>query len=240
MRLKLTVEYDGTPFRGWAAQPGLPTVEAAVREALAQTYASSSGLAVAGRTDAGVHALANVVSVDVEGGPPVERAAEALNTRAARRGVDRRRPRRRRRTSTPASRRARAATATASSTGAAARRSSAAAAGGCRGRSTRSRCTRRAALLARRARLPRVHADADAAQGLRPHRRAGRVDRARRPPRLRDHGGQLSPLHGAHARRDDARVGPGRDRAAPRRRGRATRRGRRRRRGGSTSSRVAY
>ena len=37
MRLKLTVEYDGTPFRGWAAQPGLPTVEAAVRDALAQT-----------------------------------------------------------------------------------------------------------------------------------------------------------------------------------------------------------
>jgi tRNA pseudouridine38-40 synthase len=38
------------------------------------------GLAVAGRTDTGVHALGNVVSVDVEGGPPVERAAEALNT----------------------------------------------------------------------------------------------------------------------------------------------------------------
>ena len=35
---------------------------------------------MAGRTDAGVHALGNVVSVDVEGGPPVERAAEALNT----------------------------------------------------------------------------------------------------------------------------------------------------------------
>jgi tRNA pseudouridine38-40 synthase len=38
------------------------------------------GLAVAGRTDTGVHALGNVVSVDVSGGPPVERAAEALNT----------------------------------------------------------------------------------------------------------------------------------------------------------------
>ena len=31
MRLILTLEYDGTPFRGWAAQPGLPTVEAALR-----------------------------------------------------------------------------------------------------------------------------------------------------------------------------------------------------------------
>jgi tRNA pseudouridine38-40 synthase len=81
VRLKLTVEYDGTPFRGGAAQPGLPTVVAAVRDALAQTYASVDGLAVAGRTDSGVHALANVVSVDVDGGPPVERAAKALNTR---------------------------------------------------------------------------------------------------------------------------------------------------------------
>jgi len=51
-----------------------------VREALGSLYSSADGLAVAGRTDAGVHALGNVVSVDVEGGPPVERAAEALNT----------------------------------------------------------------------------------------------------------------------------------------------------------------
>src|SRR5436309_2772337 len=69
------------PFRGWAAQPGLATVEAAVRDALGQTFASVEGLAVAGRTDTGVHALANVVSVDVSGGPPPERAAQALNTR---------------------------------------------------------------------------------------------------------------------------------------------------------------
>jgi tRNA pseudouridine38-40 synthase len=81
VRLKLTVEYDGTPFHGWAAQPGLPTVEATLRAALAQTYERADGLAVAGRTDTGVHALANVVSVDVEGGPPPERAAAALNPR---------------------------------------------------------------------------------------------------------------------------------------------------------------
>jgi tRNA pseudouridine38-40 synthase len=81
VRLRLTLEYDGTPFRGWAAQPGQPTVEGALREALAVTFASYDRLAVAGRTDTGVHALANVASVDVEGGPPVARAAEALNTR---------------------------------------------------------------------------------------------------------------------------------------------------------------
>jgi tRNA pseudouridine38-40 synthase len=81
VRLKLTVEYDGTPFRGWAAQPGLPTVEGVLREALTQTFDRVENLAVAGRTDTGVHALANVVSVDVEGGPPPERAAAALNPR---------------------------------------------------------------------------------------------------------------------------------------------------------------
>ncbi len=81
MRLRLTLEYDGTPFHGWAAQPGLPTVEAALRSALAETFASVQSVAVAGRTDTGVHALGNVVSVDVEGGPPPDRAASALNPR---------------------------------------------------------------------------------------------------------------------------------------------------------------
>ena len=81
MRLILTLEYDGTPFRGWAAQPGLPTVESALRKALAETFASVENLAVAGRTDTGVHALGQVVSVDVEGGRPPERAAAALNSR---------------------------------------------------------------------------------------------------------------------------------------------------------------
>jgi tRNA pseudouridine38-40 synthase len=81
VRLILTLEYDGTPFRGWAAQPELPTVEGALRKALAETFASVENLAVAGRTDTGVHALGQVVSVDVEGGPPPERTAGALNPR---------------------------------------------------------------------------------------------------------------------------------------------------------------
>jgi len=79
-RLKLTVEYDGSDFRGWAAQPGLRTVEGTVRDALVSTFERADGLAVAGRTDAGVHALGNVVSLDADGGPPADRAAEALNT----------------------------------------------------------------------------------------------------------------------------------------------------------------
>jgi tRNA pseudouridine38-40 synthase len=78
VRLKLTLEYDGTHFHGWALQPGLRTVEGVVRDAL-RVFPSFAELAVAGRTDAGVHALGNVVSVDVDGGPPVPRVADALN-----------------------------------------------------------------------------------------------------------------------------------------------------------------
>lgn len=79
MRLKLTLEYEGTGFRGWAAQPGLRTVEGVLRDALADVFPRWDGLAVAGRTDTGVHALAQVASLDVGGGPPADRAAEALN-----------------------------------------------------------------------------------------------------------------------------------------------------------------
>jgi tRNA pseudouridine38-40 synthase len=79
MRLRLTIEYDGSDFRGWAAQPGLRTVEGVLGEACRGLFGSVASLAVAGRTDAGVHALGNVVSLDVEGGPPPERAAQALN-----------------------------------------------------------------------------------------------------------------------------------------------------------------
>ena len=80
MRLKLTLAYDGSAFRGWAVQPGLRTVEGALRDALDAIFPSRSGLAIAGRTDAGVHALANVASVEVAGGPAPDRIAEALNT----------------------------------------------------------------------------------------------------------------------------------------------------------------
>jgi len=76
---RLTIAYDGSPFSGWAAQPGLRTVEDQLRAALDSVYGGWEALAVAGRTDAGVHALGQVASVEADGGPPVEHAAEALN-----------------------------------------------------------------------------------------------------------------------------------------------------------------
>jgi tRNA pseudouridine38-40 synthase len=79
VKLRLDLEYDGVDFRGWAVQPGQRTVEGELRSALSQVYPRWDGLAVAGRTDTGVHALGQVVSLDVEGGPPPERAPGALN-----------------------------------------------------------------------------------------------------------------------------------------------------------------
>ena len=80
-KLKLTLEYDGGAFHGWARQPGQRTVEGAVREALDVDLSPRLGWpGVAGRTDTGVHATGQVASVRVSGGAPAARAAEALNT----------------------------------------------------------------------------------------------------------------------------------------------------------------
>jgi tRNA pseudouridine38-40 synthase len=79
VKVKLTLEYDGSDFRGWARQPGLRTVEGAVRTALDETFTNWGELSVAGRTDTGVHATGQVASVSVEGGPPAGATADALN-----------------------------------------------------------------------------------------------------------------------------------------------------------------
>ncbi len=59
---RLDLAYEGTPFAGWAKQPGLRTVEGELERALAVVLRERVRLRVAGRTDAGVHALAQVAS----------------------------------------------------------------------------------------------------------------------------------------------------------------------------------
>ncbi|MBM6400082.1 tRNA pseudouridine(38-40) synthase TruA [Phycicoccus sonneratiae] len=68
MRLRIDLGYDGTDFSGWAAQPGLRTVEGVLSEALATVLRAPDPvrLTVAGRTDAGVHARGQVMHADVE------------------------------------------------------------------------------------------------------------------------------------------------------------------------------
>jgi tRNA pseudouridine38-40 synthase len=60
------VEYDGAAFAGWAAQPGLRTVEGVLSMALSTVVRQPVKLAVAGRTDAGVHASGQVVSFEAQ------------------------------------------------------------------------------------------------------------------------------------------------------------------------------
>ena len=206
VRVKLTIEYDGAGFRGWAAQPGERTVEAELQRALDRLYApGSGGLAVAGRTDAGVHALANVVSVDVDGGPPPGRAAGALNAflppdlavASVERGAGRLpRPLRRPVALVPLPRLAPPRTV-------GARGDARALASGAR--STSPRCSAAAAHARRQARLPGLHADGDAALDLRPNGLERALGRGRREPgRVRDHGRLLPAPHGPLAGRHDA------------------------------------
>jgi tRNA pseudouridine38-40 synthase len=61
---RLTLEYDGGPFAGWADQPGGRTVSGELSAALATVLRQPVALTVAGRTDRGVHALGQVVSYD--------------------------------------------------------------------------------------------------------------------------------------------------------------------------------
>jgi tRNA pseudouridine38-40 synthase len=73
-RLKLTLEYNGTPYAGWQTQNGLPTVQGVLEAALAVFYDQPVEAFCSGRTDAGVHALAQVAHIDA----PVARDPYAI------------------------------------------------------------------------------------------------------------------------------------------------------------------
>jgi len=74
--LKLVLAYDGTGFRGWARQPGRRTVQGVLERALERMLGEAPRLSVAGRTDAGVHARGQVVSLRAE---DPERLQRGLN-----------------------------------------------------------------------------------------------------------------------------------------------------------------
>lgn len=75
---RLVIEYDGGEFAGWARQPGKVTVEAALMAALEGVSLSIERLVCAGRTDAGVHAASQVVSLSYRGPVEPERLSYAL------------------------------------------------------------------------------------------------------------------------------------------------------------------
>jgi tRNA pseudouridine38-40 synthase len=76
--VRLDIEYDGSRFKGWAAQPGLRTVQGELEAGLETVLREKVALTVAGRTDTGVHALGQVASFAVEADVPRD-LARSLN-----------------------------------------------------------------------------------------------------------------------------------------------------------------
>ena len=80
IRLKIELSYDGTNFAGWAKQPDQRTIQGEVEAALSKVIGIDAETIVAGRTDAGVHALAQIVHLDVpESYSDIENLAFKLN-----------------------------------------------------------------------------------------------------------------------------------------------------------------
>ena len=77
--LKITLAYDGSEFHGWQFQPGLPTVQGVLAECLGRITGETVLPQGSGRTDAGVHALAQVASVRIESPIPERNLQIALN-----------------------------------------------------------------------------------------------------------------------------------------------------------------
>ena len=76
---KLIVSYEGTEFHGWQIQPGLPTIQGELQAGLSRVTGESPLPQGSGRTDAGVHALAQVASFGLQAGIPEDSLKRALN-----------------------------------------------------------------------------------------------------------------------------------------------------------------
>jgi tRNA pseudouridine38-40 synthase len=82
-RVRAVLAYDGAAFHGFAVNPGVPTVAGALTTTLGRILRSEVLVVGAGRTDAGVHARAQVVSFDAPDGTDLERLQRSINSMCA-------------------------------------------------------------------------------------------------------------------------------------------------------------
>jgi tRNA pseudouridine38-40 synthase len=78
-RIKIVVSYDGTDYRGWQVQPGLPTIQGALEQVISGIEGRPVQVAGSGRTDAGVHAAAQVAAFSIENPIPLNNLRRAVN-----------------------------------------------------------------------------------------------------------------------------------------------------------------
>ena len=78
-RIRLTISYDGTAYHGWQVQPGLPTIQSVLEAAFLEIEKAPVHVAGSGRTDAGVHALAQIAAVSLSNPIPPPNLKKALN-----------------------------------------------------------------------------------------------------------------------------------------------------------------
>jgi tRNA pseudouridine38-40 synthase len=78
-RIRIAVAYDGTDFHGWQVQPELPTIQGTLEAVVGEIEGRAVRVEGSGRTDAGVHALAQVAAFSIENPIPVENLKRAMN-----------------------------------------------------------------------------------------------------------------------------------------------------------------
>lgn len=78
-RIRLTIAYDGTGFAGWQVQPGMPTIQGELERAVSEIEGAAVAVAGSGRTDAGVHAAAQVAACTIHNRIPEDNLRRAIN-----------------------------------------------------------------------------------------------------------------------------------------------------------------
>ena len=79
--IKITIEYDGKDFSGWQKQPNKLNIQGEIERAIEEITGEEVDLIASGRTDAGVHALAQVANFKIEKDIPIEKIPYALNSK---------------------------------------------------------------------------------------------------------------------------------------------------------------